>query len=240
MNDERHSYYTCVPLRSIEAIVPPDAAERLDLILRALIVEPEEAEDLSEDPSIIDCSAERFVERGAMSVDAALQTIGQWSLRQSSVLTAIQWISLWNQWLGIWCASCVVRNLAQKFPRYSSDHLALIESTQDAVRDRLVHMLTETWKLKEKCSNLADDAYDEGDYSYMNQLDAAIQMFNAIEARPIGSRPSPKSISDMTLCLKRAVECSVQIDVSLGRSGRGQKFAELVRDIPAACMSFPR
>lgn len=240
MNDERHSYYTCVPLRSIEAIVPPDAAERLDLILRALIVEPEEAEDLSEDPSIIDCSTNRFAERGTMAFDAALQTIGQWSLRQSSVLDAIQWISLWNQWLGIWCASCVVRNLAQKFPRYSSDHFALIESTQDAVRDRLLHMPTEALKLSKKCSDLADDAYSEGDYSYMNQLDAAIHMFNAIGVRPVGARPSPQSISDMTLYLKRAVECSVMIEVGIGKIKRERKFAELVRDIPAACMSFPR
>jgi hypothetical protein len=111
MNDERHSYYTCVPLRSIEAIVPPDAAERLDLILRALIVEPEEAEDLSEDPSIIDCSTNRFAERGTMALDAALTTVGEWVSMQEIASLAAGEVADWHPKLAAWCCFPIVREL---------------------------------------------------------------------------------------------------------------------------------
>jgi hypothetical protein len=101
--------YTLIPNQSFDAYVRRGTLRE---VLCALIVQPEEAEDMAEEHGVEETphSMGAFeLAGGSKAVSAALQTTAEWTMRQHVADDAILQIAKWNSRLGVWCACQVAR-----------------------------------------------------------------------------------------------------------------------------------
>ena len=99
---QTNNYYTNVYQKSFEVFAK--RSKKLDPLLIALMVDPLEAEDAKREfGNKIPHSLEDFRSRdGQMAVDAALQTVAQWLVKQESIQMSIPEIAKWNSKLTVW------------------------------------------------------------------------------------------------------------------------------------------
>jgi hypothetical protein len=121
------AYYTSVPQRSLRAFSGSREPKLMDL-LRALLADPLEAEDLAaRKKRRSDYALDRFREQGSKAVDAALQTASLWLLRQKDAVDAIGALARWEPWLSIWCGCGVVRSVESTLPVWIKGSIDLLE-----------------------------------------------------------------------------------------------------------------
>lgn len=121
------AYYTSVPQRSLRAFAGLREPKLMDL-LRALLADPLEAEDLAaKKRRRTDYALDRFRDQGSKAVDAALQTASLWLLKQKDGIGAIGVLARWEPWLSIWCGCGVVRSVESTLPKWVKDSVSLLE-----------------------------------------------------------------------------------------------------------------
>lgn len=141
---QMHPYYTEVPLRSFEAMA---FEGNLSEVLLALIVDPNEAEDVSLTiQNVYDTKIELDFEGKIISAPITLEdfqnlpsknafeqlkiTLSQWAMTKSSTDAIIE-IARWDRRLGAWCA-CACSREGQMF--HGEENLKSIAITEAWVR----------------------------------------------------------------------------------------------------------
>lgn len=109
----RHPYFTEIPQKSYDACIVGDDPKRLQTLLFALVVDPDEADDAFSEWMTTSASKFRrrpgfdvqwFQSYGSAEVDRLLLTIRQWVLQDRSVENSLSDITVFDVRLGMWVA----------------------------------------------------------------------------------------------------------------------------------------
>lgn len=115
----RHPYFTEIPQKSYDACISDDDPKRLQRLLFALVVDPDEAEDAFSQWETTSRSiyirrtgfdVQWFQSYGSAEVDRLLLTIRQWVLQAASVENALYEITIFDVRLGMWVACEVAKS----------------------------------------------------------------------------------------------------------------------------------
>ena len=131
MSERMHPVYTLIPQRSYDAIVGRGDASLPDL-LTAIVVDPDEADDVAKQGISVDYSFDEIAYRGGHLVSEALNSVAIWlNGRESRFPVSVGEISRWEPRLGAWILCSLIENLA---PFVASSDEANVEDSVDIIR----------------------------------------------------------------------------------------------------------
>jgi hypothetical protein len=145
-----HSYYTEIPQRSFDAIVKNGY---LIEVLVALLVDPLEAEDVSDsiesrtstaiklevNDRVFSAPIELADFQNLPSKDAFEKlkiTLSQWAMTTDGANDALRELTMWDRRFGVWCACAVAREALRFVPKGEERPLLAIETTEAWVLGR--------------------------------------------------------------------------------------------------------
>lgn len=223
--------YTLIHPKSFKAYVRRGTLRE---VLCALIVQPEEAEDIAEEYgfSATPHAMKDFeLAGGSKAVSAALQTIAEWTMRQSGADVAIVQITQWNRRLGVWCAC-------------QTSKMLLGEVSSDVEPFKELISLIEGWvvgRVGRLDLQVAASRFNESTYNYESSFDLYAR--DAVVNAAFAGSYRDEEYADASTKQSVAAAAMAPLDRLDGSVKWNREFAErlayLRRFIANACLTFP-